>query len=263
MNQPPPIAGRTVELAQQLFGGNLLAAYVGGSYARGANKPTSDVDTVVILRQAHRAREADFAEQFRELHRTAGLKYEHCGEVFDLPTLEGLLTYTERCLEAVPAIQQSACYLADCPLSIFRKGDVVWKMLEEPKICVFDPDSILDGLTERAQRYFTRWPMPRIQTYKGRLRLPDGSRHALLAHSFAALANTSQWAHTPVGIGLERWFGRDLIWRSEALVGQAPVTDPTQNPAACPLPEAGRDLAALLAAQCLATPMADAVRGLR
>ncbi|MEV0357756.1 nucleotidyltransferase domain-containing protein [Nocardia sp. NPDC050697] len=263
MNQPPPIAGRTVELARQLFGGNLLAAYVGGSYARGANKPTSDVDTVVILRQSHRAREADFAEQFRELHRTAGLKYEHCGEVFDLPTLEGLLSYTERCLEAVPAIQQSACYLADCPLSIFRKGDVVFKMLEEPKICVFDPASILDGLTKRARRYFARWPMPRVQTYKGQLRLPDESRHALLAHSFATLANTSQWADTPVGIGLERWFGPDLTWRSKALVDRPPMTEPTDDPAACPLPDAASDLAAVLASQCLATPATDALRRLR
>ncbi|WP_331765112.1 nucleotidyltransferase domain-containing protein [Nocardia sp. NBC_01388] len=263
MNNPSRLAARTVELARELFGDNLIAAYVGGSYARGTNKETSDVDTVVILREADSASEALFAEQFRRLHRVAGLKYEHCGEVFDLPTLEGLLSYTERCLETVPAIQQSACYLADCPLSIFRKGDVVWKMLEEPKICVYDPDSILNPLTERAERYFARWPMPRIQIHKGHLRLPDGSRQEELAASFAELEDTARWAHTPVGIGLGRWFGSDLVWRAKALVGQPPVTEPTADPTACPLPDADGDLAAVLASQCLATPVADTVRSPR
>ncbi|MBF6215785.1 nucleotidyltransferase domain-containing protein [Nocardia puris] len=172
------LAQDSVRLAREEFGDNLLAAWVGGSHARGTAKPTSDIDTVVILGEPDHEAEREFAEQFRALHQRAGLKFDHVGEVFDLATLHRLIAFTERCLTAVPAIQQSACYLADCSLSIFRKGDVVLKMLEEPKIFVTDPGKVVDELTARARDYFRAWPMPRVQPHKGRLALPVDSRAA-------------------------------------------------------------------------------------
>lgn len=250
----PSIPERTVELAHSIFGDNLLAAWVGGSYARGEQSPTSDVDTVVILRDADRERERSFAEQFRDLHRQAGLKFDHCGEIFDLTTLERLLNFTEACLEAVPAIQQSACYLADCPLSIFRKGDVVLKMLEEPKIHVLDPGRVVDLLTARATGYFLRWPMPRIQPYKNQLNLPAGGHAAALAARWESLADTRQWTDTPVGISLHRWFGPELIQRAHAFNEQPPVTAADGEPHTCPLPVADEKLARALTAQCLSHP---------
>lgn len=252
--RPPPIAARTVDLAGEVFGDNLLIAFVGGSYARGTQKPTSDVDTVVVLAHSDRGQETRFAECFRTLHLDAGLKMGHCGEVFDIATLEELLTFTDGCIAAVPAIQASACYLADCPLSMFRKGDVVWKMLEEPKICVYDPKALLTGLEIRALDYFRRWPMPRIQTFKSQLRLSDTSPEAKLAATWVRRAGTAQWVNTPVGIGLERWFGADLSDRAKAFQRHIPLLDAVGDPRACPLPVAGADLGAALAAQCLAHP---------
>lgn len=250
----PSIAERTVELARTVFGENLLAAWVGGSYARGTQKPTSDVDTVVILRETEAASEREFAETFRDLHLAAGLKFDHCGEIFDLETLEGLLTFTEACVAAVPAIQQSACYLADCPLSVFRKGDVVFKMLEEPKIHLVDPGKIVDLLTARAIDYFLRWPMPRIQSHKGQLSLPHGSRAAAVAALWDRRADTDNWTNTPVGTSLGRWFGPDLAVRASAFDQHPPVTTVAGAPHACPLPVAEGDLAAMLTAQCLSIP---------
>lgn len=259
MNQQ--IAEETVKLARTSFPDSLLAAWVGGSYARGTAKPTSDVDTVVILRESDHDAERTFAEQFRALHQQAGLKFDHVGEVFDLASLNGLLDFTERCLAAVPAIQQSACYLADCSLSVFRKGDVVFKMLEEPKVFVHDPGMVVDKLTARAVDYFQRWPMPRVQPYKDRLTLPDGSHSAALAETWARRADTDDWVDTPVGIGLHRWFGPDLVVRARAFDRQPPVTAAVGRPHACPRPVADADLGALLSAQCLSVPAIVAAAG--
>ncbi|MFC9965190.1 nucleotidyltransferase domain-containing protein [Nocardia ignorata] len=261
MNQMP--AKQTVRLAQMSFGDNLLAAWVGGSYARGTAKPTSDVDTVVILAEPDHDAECRFAEQFRDLHRTAGLKFDHVGEVFDLATLRGLLDFTESCVAAVPAIQQSACYLADCPMSVFRKGDVVFKMLEEPKIFVHDPGMVVDELTARAVDYFQRWPMPRIQPHKNELSLPAGSRAAALAEAWSRRADTDDWVDTPVGVSLHRWFGPDLAVRAGAFNRQPPVTAAVGQPHACPRPVADGDLATLLSAQCLSVPTAVVAGGAR
>ncbi|MGN2636418.1 nucleotidyltransferase domain-containing protein [Nocardia takedensis] len=256
-----PITEHTVALARTHFADNLLAAWVGGSYARGTAKPTSDVDTVVILRAPDHPAERGFAEAFRALHQQAGLKFDHVGEVFDLATLHGLLDFTERCLSAVPAIQHSACYLADCPLSAFRKGDVVFKMLEEPKIFLHDPGMIVDRLTARARDYFLRWPMPRVQPHKNALALPDGSRAAALAETWAHRAETGDWVDTPVGIGLHRWFGPDLAVRARAFDRRRPVTAAVGRPHACPRLVADTDLNALLSAQCLSVPAAVTANG--
>ncbi|WP_054811771.1 nucleotidyltransferase domain-containing protein [Nocardia arizonensis] len=255
------IAERTIGLARTVFGENLLAAWVGGSYARGTQKPTSDIDTVVILREAEAASEREFAETFRDLHRSAGLKFDHCGEVFDLDTLEGLLTFTEACVAAVPAIQRSACYLADCPLSIFRKGDVVFKMLEESKIHLVDPGKIVDLLTARALDYFRRWPMRRIQSHKGQLSLPEGSRAAATAALWQRRADTDDWVDTPVGVSLGRWFGPDLAVRASVFDQYPPVTSAAGVPHACSLPVAEGDLAVMLTAQCLTFPASAVLSG--
>ncbi|WP_331722957.1 nucleotidyltransferase domain-containing protein [Nocardia sp. NBC_00511] len=258
MNHPEPlIAARTVDLAVAVFGANLLAAYVGGSYARATHKPTSDVDTVVILEKPDRDAERTYADGFRALHESAGLAFAHCGEIFDEATLTGLLDFTDMCLAAVPSIQHSACYLADCPLSSFRKGDVVYKMLQDPKICVYDPQEILGPLTARALDYFQRWPMPRVQPYKHALQLPAHSEQARLASKWdqRRRARDWDWTATPIGVGLERWFGPGLSYRSPAFHGREPVTTVAPGaPNVCPLPVVDGQLADLLRAQCLAMP---------
>ncbi|MEU4300326.1 nucleotidyltransferase domain-containing protein [Kitasatospora aureofaciens] len=242
-------AGRA---AVETFGADLLCSFVGGSYARGANKPTSDIDLFVITARSDHDRERQFAERLRTVHRIAGLEFDHCGEVLTLDTLNALLTFTETCIEAVPAVQRSACYLADCPLSVFRKGDVVFKFLNDPKTAVHDPAGLLPTLEARAAAYFSAWPMPRVQQHKGRLRLPPGSPQQQLAERWESRAGTDAWADTPVGIGLERWFGTELAARSEVLHPGSPVAQAPPDGTACPLPSTSHVLAARLTAQCLA-----------
>ncbi|MGW3073888.1 nucleotidyltransferase domain-containing protein [Kitasatospora sp. NPDC001132] len=239
--------------AVEVFGDDLLCSFVGGSYARGSNKKTSDIDLFVVTDRSDHERERLFAERLRDVHLAAGLDFDHCGEVLTLETLNTLLAFTEDCIAAVPAVQRSACYLADCPLSVFRKGDVVFKFLTDPKIAVHDPAGLLPALEARAATYFSAWPMPRVQEHKGRLRLPPGSPQQRLAGLWQDRDTTDAWTDTPVGIGLERWFGTELPARSEALHQAGPVTAPALDGTSCPLPVvAGTALATSLIAQCLA-----------
>lgn len=246
------LAAHTIDLARDSFRENLAVAFVGGSYARQTNRPTSDIDTFVLLRRPQRSQEYLFARRFLLFHRQAGLQFDHCGEVFDAITLDQLLTFTERCIEAVPTVQRSACYLADCLLSIFRKGDVVFKFLADPKICVYDPNHWLPELEQRATAYFQRWPMPRVQEYKGFLRYPPGSHQAALADEWQSKENSPDWTETPVGIGLERWFGQSLLLRAAILNDQPRATEALEDPRTCPIPTTTEPLATLLSAQCLA-----------
>ncbi|MET8541566.1 nucleotidyltransferase domain-containing protein [Kitasatospora sp. NPDC004799] len=239
--------------AVEVFGDGLLCSFVGGSYARGSNRTTSDIDLFAVTARSDHDRERLFAERLRDVHLAAGLDFDHCGEILTLDTLNTLLAFTEQCIAAVPAVQRSACYLADCPLSVFRKSDVVFKFLTDPKIAVHDPAGLLPALEARAAAYFSAWPMPRVQEHKGRLRLPPGSPQQRLASLWQNRDATDAWPDTPVGIGLERWFGAELAARSEALHRGSPVAVAPPDGATCPLPvTADTTLTALLSAQCLA-----------
>jgi hypothetical protein len=241
-----------VDAALDVFGDNVAFAFVGGSYARGSHRPGSDVDVFVAIKQSDVDSERVYAERLRQLHRDANLDFDHCGEIFAMAVLDQLLAFTERCIASVPAVQRSACYLADCPLSVFRKGDVVFKFIADPKTAVYDPDGLLPALEQRAAEYFRRWPMPRIQDHKGSLQLPTPSPQHRLLTTWQERTTTAQWADTPVGVGLERWFGTELPERDAALAGLPVVAVPSADPRSCPLPVASQTFAALLSAQCLA-----------
>ncbi|MFD3524560.1 nucleotidyltransferase domain-containing protein [Streptomyces sp. NPDC058653] len=248
---------RAVRLAEQHFGDNLAAAFVGGSYARGTAKPTSDIDVFVLLKQCDQPSETAFANALRALHEEAGLHFDHCGEIFDTASLGMLLSFTEQALAAMPAIQRSACYQADCPLSVFRKGDIVFKFLDDPKLHTLDPGHVLPALEKRAAAYFAKWPMPRVQEHKKALALPEGSEQASLARTWAQRQTTPQWIDTPTGVGLERWFGADLTTRAGALAAEAVIDTPSPSPSVCPIPLTNGAVRRVFAAQCLArsTPL--------
>lgn len=246
------IAWDAVNAAMDVFGDNTAFAFVGGSYARGDQKPGSDVDAFVAIRQSDLDQERGYAERLRRMHHDAGLDFDHCGEILTIATLEGLLAFTEQCVATVPAVQRSACYLADCPLSVFRKGDVVFKFLADPKVAVYDPDGHLPGLEQRAAGYFRSWPMPRIQDHKGSLALPDPSPQRSLAMVWQARESGAEWMDTPVGAGLDRWFGSEIAQRAAAITGLPVIAEPPPDPRSCPLPDGSAALKALLSAQCLA-----------
>ncbi|MDT3399833.1 nucleotidyltransferase domain-containing protein [Streptomyces sp. B1866] len=246
------ITGQAVHLAEDRFADNLALAFVGGSYARGTHQATSDIDAFVLLHHSDRAAERAFAKNLRDLHHRAGLDFDHCGEIFDAATLEALLAFTEQVLAAAPALQHSACYQADCPLSVFRKGDVVFKFLADPKIHIRDPHHLLPDLEDRATAYFTRWPMPRVQEHKKHLHLPPGSPQSRLAAQWAAHAAGRDWTDTPVGIGLERWFGATPLRARARRFPPLPAAAAPHSPRACPLPDAQGPARQAFAAQCLA-----------
>lgn len=246
-----PHTRRAVDLAEQHFGDNLAAAFVGGSYARGTAKPTSDIDVFVLLKHGDRPSETAFAHALRALHEEAGLHFDHCGEIFDTASLDLLLSFTEQALGAMPAIQRAACYQADCPLSVFRKGDIVFKFLDDPKLHTLDPGHVLPALEKRAATYFAKWPMPRVQEHKKALALPEGSEQAGLARTWAERELTPRWVDTPTGVGLERWFGAGLSARSAALATET-VNTPSPSPSVCPIPLTKGAVRRLFAAQCLA-----------
>lgn len=245
-------AAQAVRLAADHFAENLALAFVGGSYARSTQKATSDIDVFVLLHRSDHAAEQVFAEDLRDLHRDAGLHFDHCGEILDIATLDELLTFTERVLAAAPALQRAACYQADCPLSVFRKGDIVYKFLADPKVHIHDPHHLLPALELRAAAYFSRWPMPRVQEHKKHLELPLGSQQSQLAKRWAAQVSSVDWTDTPVGIGLDRWFGATLQTRARAVQPCPAVTAPDGSPWCCPLPLAEGRLRDAFAAQCLA-----------
>lgn len=254
MNAPRAgvLLGEASELARTVFGSDLRVAFIGGSHAAGTAGATSDIDTFVVLRHPDPAAERDYARALRALHDRAALAFGHCGEVFDQRTLARLLTFTDTFLTSLPGIQDVACYQADCLLSVFRKGDIVFKFLIDPKVHVVGDTDYLAGLETQARDYFTRFPRARVQRLKGRLHLDaDGPRCAAL-DGVEALVRGDRWTESPVGVGLHRWF-------AVRQVPAAPVTPAWGSPpgggTGCPL-DARLDHPheVLLRAQCLAHP---------
>ena len=246
------LARAASELARASFTTNLRLGYVGGSYATGRARPDSDVDVFVVLHQPDRPAERRFAERLKAFHERAGLRFEHCGELFDEQTLDQLLGMTERLAARLPALHHLACYQADCLLSVFRKGDVVFKFLADPKTCVVGDAVYLAALERRARRYFARFPMRRVQQYKDQLTLPAGTPEAALLRRFKARLAGPGWADTPVGIGLERWFRREP---AASLLGGDPLSLHLDQRLrwTCPLPTLPAGQAtAVVRWQCLA-----------
>jgi hypothetical protein len=234
-------------LAADCFHDNLLMSFIGGSYACHRPKAGSDIDTFVVLRSPDAAAERDYARQLRDLHAAAGLQFDHCGEVFDRSTLKDLLAFTDEILISLPQIQDLACYQADCLLSVFRKGDVVFKFLTDPKIHIVGDQSYLDALQLQAEDYFARFPRPRVQLSKGQLNLGGASPESV-AHD---RLTTSDWIDSPIGVGLHRWFAGHRI--PDHAVSAADAAGPEGDRSRCPSPGAGPStLGSLLRSQCLA-----------
>lgn len=244
-----PAVWRAVALAERRFDGNRRLAFVGGSHASDTAGPTSDIDIFVVLSRPDRDTEEQFAEELRELHAEQGLSFAHCGEVFDAATLVRLLDFTDACLTAMPALQHLACYQADCLLSVFRKGDVVFKFLTDRKIGIRGDTHYLTQLERRAADFLSRFPMPRVQHHKRHLQIAAGTPEGTLLADLTARLDGPSWKATPVGVDLGRWFRRSLPERPPGRPGPLPVIDPRSCPLHATAPESATRL---LRAQCLA-----------
>lgn len=244
----------SVELARDIFGSNLRLAFIGGSYAAGIARSRSDIDLFIVMHVSDPLAETSFARQFRQLHEEAGLDFGHCGELFDTTTLCNLLDFTDLYLRRFPDIQHSACYQADCLLSVFRKGDIAYKFLNDPKLLTVGDITWLEEMEKRAMQYFEQFPLPRFQHQKGKLRMLPGSPQAELLGKFTSRLHSSDLVDTPVGVGLHRWFGTPLILRQTALLQEEIAQQVQISSRFCPLdpPIISSDVVRLVGRQCLA-----------
>lgn len=247
---PAPLEA-AAELATRIFGQNLLVGFIGGSHATGSATACSDIDTFVVLRAADLPAEYRYADALRALHNDASLVLDHCGEVLDRATLDHLLDAATHVQAFLPDIHNLACYQADCLLSVFRKADVIFKFLADPKIYAVGDREYLDHLEDQAGEYFRRNPRPRVQELRGRLQVAHGSRQQVLLDYFDGLQGAERWADTPAGVGLDRWFGNGRLPRTAAV----PASVRRCSRSRCPLtaePSALTPAARLLLAeQCL------------
>lgn len=238
-SDPYPAAALTtavVQRAASVFDVNFVFGFVGGSFAHGRARPTSDVDVFVCLAEPDHPTERGYATWLRDLHADLGRDFEHCGEIVDRRTLDQLITTGERTMIATPQMPETACYQCDCMLSSFRKADVVLKFLVDPKVAVAGDTAELSRLQDRAAGYFAAWDHPRVQRHKGELRLTDPARRARLERWTGRLS-TGDWAETPVGIGLDRWFR--ALPPPSARVVRPSVPTPSLPVTRCPLEAVG------------------------
>lgn len=245
------LASSTVRLAEQVFEDELLFAFVGGSRATSTHHASSDIDTFVVLTSRDRAKEAEFASRFRRIHDHHELEFEHCGEIFDRATLDALLDFNENLVGSFPGIASSPCYRGNCLLSIFRKGQVAFSFLASPKIHFAGSHGVLEQYESRARHYVGRTrveePPPVNQ-----VALPIGSTQHELLEGLMRRRHGADWMETPIGIGLERWFGTHVSERLVRLEPRIAVDEPPDERLECPLPRCGWDVSNGHAAQCLA-----------
>lgn len=225
-----------------------MLVFVGGSRATGTAGGSSDIDVFVVIFAGDRAREEEFARELRNMHLNARFDFDHYGEIFSYRTLIDLLDFTEALIAASPAVAESACYRGNCLLSIFRKGQVVFGFLHDQKIHVRDYCGILKPLELRSQRYFKRSGIRRSRPEDAVL-LPHGSERQRLA------GNWREGMETPIGIGLERWFGDDLAERLNRLKVAPDDIEMTPRRLECPLRTQPPPVWNIHAAQCLGNPL--------
>ena len=208
------LAIEATNIAKKHFRKNILFSFIGGAYATGKFKPTSDIDIFVLLKKSDYKAEKEFAIEFKKFHGTNQLNFSHCGEIFDYSTLKYLLEVTEETMNLMPSILKTACYHADCILSIFRKGDIIMKFFLDPKVCVYGDIKLLRSFERRAKKYFKKNTTPRIQTEKGRLIIPEKGGYLykcnVLKSKYEKMAKTDRYFDTPLGVGLQRWFSNIL-----------------------------------------------------
>ncbi len=248
------IAAEAVRRAQEVFGDDLLAAFVGGSRASGVHRDDSDIDAFVLIERSDRGREAEYAVALRNLHDTNGLAFDHYGEIFDRATLESLLRFTELVDETFPEMTEAPCYRGNCLLSIYRKGRVVLEFLSAPKVHVLDPYGALGELERRSRRHLTL----------RRTDLPSPSDVVVLGHGTAQSRLLDRWKpkkgrwdglDTPVGIDLQRWFGGDLNERRAYLARDRPADIERVTTLVCPMSLGPTPQRLAYTVQCLSWPL--------
>jgi hypothetical protein len=215
----PDHTAEAVLHARDIFGGNLVMAFIGGSRACGRQRDDSDIDAFVLLDHGDPGRETEYAVTLRGLHDADGLSFEHYGEIFPRAALESLISFTESVDRAFPEMSEAPCYRGNCLLSIYRKGRVVLQFLGAPKAHAFDPLGVLPELERRAREHLAVWRTD-LPPSSDVVHLAPGTPQQVLLDAWAADEAETAGLNTPVGVDLRRWFGAGLEQR-EALIADA------------------------------------------
>ena len=243
-------ADELVRTCRSVFGDNLLFCFVGGSRAwEDPSRSLSDVDIFVVTRCCRPTQEREFAARFRDVHHIGNLRFDHVGEVFCVESLDSLLSFTEAFAKMTDSPEKLACYAGGCMASIFRKGQVVLNFLADPKICTVDEHLVLNSYVERALAYFSRTQFKRSFTHSSLNFSADLQRQkTVLASWQESLNHTDAWMDTPVGIHLDRWFGKETLQtRSSLLTSSEHQASGANLAQTCPLTDSNSNVAA----QCL------------
>ena len=194
------------DYSEYIFRDNLLFSFIGGSHATGKQKIDSDVDIFIVINDSDVQSESDFAKYFILEHERNNLKFDHIGQILTISTLDNLIATAEKIIEHCNIILDTACYHADCILSIFRKADIVLKMLELQKIF---PKGNLDTLSkyqDAAYQYFRSYNYKRIQLAKKLLFIPNSDTFKNKRDLIYKISTTNKYDCSPIGINLDHWF---------------------------------------------------------
>lgn len=239
MTRTTGVVADHVDLAREIFTSNLVFAFVGGSHAEGRARPDSDVDVFILLHRPDRAAEIRFARQMGILHDRHGLVLDHYGEIFDRATLDALLDFTDQLGSRWSSAVDSPCYRGNCSLSAFRKGQVVARFLTGQRTSVYNPAGELARYERIARVFLGRaglFPLPpaaNVVDFGDRRDLAE-----LAARVGGSGKHPDDLLDTAVGVGLERWFGADVVDRARLTLATSTSSIPATKPTTglrCPL----------------------------
>lgn len=244
--------------------GKLRYAFIAGSRAAGHPRSHSDVDLFVVLNQPSRPDEIALADAMRQLHQDHGLEFSHCGAILSMATLENMLASVGQLRILIGrGFLNAACFQSDCILSMARKFLVVLHMLAGTKSNLLGDRAALDADSMCASEFFESERGFFVPRQAQALAWPCNLREDGLRarwEVFMRRIHAGELHHTPVGIGLERWF-LDATFGSLALPPDG-ARDASFSFASdrCPLQDMPGDhqLFRIINAQCLGSSLGDA-----
>ena len=190
---------------------NLLLSFIAGSRAKDNYNPKSDVDLFVILKRPLRNEEELLSRKLQEFHEINNLKYEHCGEIFSQDTLEIMLKSCPNLSELIKVgFSESACFQAECILSIARKTLVVLHMLASEKKMITGDRNALSNYENVAKDFYSNHSNIFICTSQSQLNWVDTPSTLKSVHDewkrIMRKIHKGDFNDTPIGTSLDKWF---------------------------------------------------------
>jgi predicted nucleotidyltransferase len=214
------LCNSSIELVKSIFTpSQVLFAYIAGSRAKGSFEINSDIDLFIVIDEPDYEKEKEFAEALKKLHIKYNLHFDHCGEIFSRKTIENLLNKIDNVDKLVNwGFCKLACFQSQCILSITRKTLVILSMLSHQKTHIIGDKILLAKYEKIANDFFETNSHISLSTSNAKIewshennlidRIKD--KH----HHFSQKIAMNDFLDTPIGIGLERYFLKDIKFDS-------------------------------------------------